>query len=101
MAKKNTTGGLGDSVANEVARQHRELMQRNWPEIQPLLEDDETGNEIKLAFSTTLTNRPATDGNVASKDSRIITTIAFSLGKQTDKIESAFPDPNQLELPTE
>lgn len=98
MAKK-AAAGLGDTVAREISRQHSELMKRNWPEIQPLLEDDDSGNEVKLAFSTTLTNRPAQEGNEASKDSRIITTLAFSLGKKSDKIESAFPDPNQPELP--
>lgn len=97
MAKK--AAGLGDAVARELAKQHRELMNRNWGEIQTLLEDDDSGNEVKLSFSTTLTNRAGEPGNVADKDSRIISTIAFSLGKKTDKIESSFPDPNQPELP--
>lgn len=98
MAKKKNEG-LGDAVAKEMAKQHRELLNRNWPEIQVFLDDDESGNEVKLAFSTTLTNRVGEEGNVAAKDSRIITTLAFSLGKKTDKIESTFPDPNQPDLP--
>ncbi len=86
---------VATAVADEIAKQHRDLTIRNWPEIQKVMDAEQ---EIKLAFSTALTNRPAEEGTVASKDSRIITTISFSLGKQTDKIESAFPDPDQMEL---
>lgn len=97
MAKKPQTqaADLASAVADEIAKQHRDLTIRNWTEIQKVMDAEK---EIKLAFSTALTNRPAEEGTVASKDSRIITTISFSLGKHSDKIESVFPDPDQMEL---
>ena len=60
--------------------------------------DADEGKEIKLSFATTLTHPEAEEGTVASKDSRILTTLSFSLGKQSDKSESPFPDPSQMEL---
>jgi hypothetical protein len=100
MPKKADTAGLGTAVADEISRQHRDLALRNWPDIQRLLEDEENDGEIKLAFATTVTNRAAEEGTQSAKDSRIVTTLSFSLGKKSDKIESAFPDPNQLPLGT-
>lgn len=95
--KTNTKAAdIASAVADEIANQHRALTIRNWPEIQKVM--DAEGGEIKLAFSTTLTNRPAEEGTVAAKDSRVSTVISFSLGKMTDKIESGYPDPAQMEL---
>lgn len=94
------TDELAQQVADEVARQHHELTNRNWAQIQDTMNGDEDG-EVKLTFATTITNRRAEDGNQASKDSRIVTTMSFSLGKKSDKIESAFPDPAQMELPVD
>lgn len=95
---KNPANELGEQVASKIAEQHQELTQRNWPEIQRVMDDDED-SEVKLAFSTVVTNRPAEPGTVASKDSRIVTTLSFSLGKMSDKIDSPFPLANQPDLP--
>lgn len=92
---KSQSAELAEAVADEIAKQHRELVIRTRPDIQRLLDQD---GEIKVTFGTVLTNRPAEEGTVASKDSRILTTVHFSLGKLSEKIESAFPDPEQMEL---
>jgi hypothetical protein len=96
---KNPENEIGEQVAAKIAEQHQELTQRNWPDIQRVMDEDED-NEVKLSFSTVITNRPAEPGTVASKDSRIVTTLSFSLGKQSDKVESPFPLANQPDLPT-
>lgn len=94
--RKNTKAAdIAAAVADEIAKQHRDLTIRNWSEIQKVMDAEQ---EIKLAFSTVLTNRAAEEGTVASKDSRIISTVNYGLGKRSDKIESAFPDPDQMEL---
>jgi hypothetical protein len=96
-AKKTAAAELAEAVADKIAEQTRQLVIKNWPDIDKTMDADE-GKEIKLSFSTTLTHRAAEEGTVASKDSRILTTLAFSLGKQSDKTESPFPDPEQMEL---
>lgn len=102
MNTKHTQTPISDDLAQQVcekiADQHRTLTARNWPEIKSTMEADEDG-EVKLAFSTVITNRPAEPGNNASKDSRIVTTMSFSLGKKSDKIESEFPTAEQPDLP--
>lgn len=95
----NPENEIGEQVAAKIAEQHQELAQRNWLDIQRVMDEDED-SEVKLAFSTVITNRPAEPGTVASKDSRIVTTLAFSLGRQTDKCESPYPLNNQPDLPT-
>lgn len=97
MAKKTNTkaSDIAAAVAAEISKQHRDLTIRTWPDIQRLLDED---GEIKVSFSTTLTNRKAEEGTVAAKDSRIATVVTFSLGKLSEKIESGFPDPDQMEL---
>jgi hypothetical protein len=95
---KNPSNEIGEQVAAKIAEQHHELTTRNWPDILTTMDADED-SEVKLAFSTTITNRPAEPGTVASKDSRIVTTLSFSLGKKSDKIDSPFPDANQPDLP--
>lgn len=98
MAKKTTKSAeLATAVADKIADQIRQLAIDNWPDIEKTMDADE-GKEIKLSFATTLTHRPAEEGNVASKDSRIVSVLNFSLGKQSDKTESPFPDPEQMEL---
>lgn len=92
------TDELAQQVSDKIAEQHSELTNRNWADIKSVMDADES-NEVKLSFSTVVTNRPAEPGTVASKDSRIVTTLSFSLGKQSDKIESPFPEANQLDLP--
>lgn len=94
---QNPDNELGEQVAEKIAQQHRDLTLRNWPAIKNVMDNDE-GGEAKVSFATVLTNRPAEDGAQASKDRRIVTTISFSLGKQTDKIESDFPVADQMEL---
>lgn len=96
--KKSAATEIAQQVADKIAEQHQQLTARNWPEISATMERDENG-EVKLAFATVLTNRPAEPGTVASKDSRIVTTISWSLGRKSDKIESEYPDPSQPELP--
>jgi len=94
------TDDLAQQVSDKIAQQHHELTNRNWAAIKEVMDNDED-HEIKLQFSTVVTNRPAEQGAVASKDSRIETVLAFSLGKQSDKVSSPFPLANQMELPTE
>lgn len=94
------TDDLAQQVSDKIAQQHHELTNRNWAAIQTVMDNDED-HEIKLQFSTVVTNRPAEPGAVASKDSRIETVLAFSLGKQSDKVSSPFPLANQPELPTQ
>lgn len=95
--KRNPQNEIGEQVAAKISEQHLELTQRNWIDIKQVMDADED-NEVKLAFSTVITNRPAEPGTVASKDSRIVTTLSFSLGKQSDKIDSPFPLEDQPEL---
>lgn len=100
MAKPTTktkSAELAQAVADKIADQIRSLVIDNWPDIDRTMTSDE-GKEISLSFSSKLTHRAAEDGTVASKDSRILTTLAFSLGKLSDKTESPFPEPDQLEL---
>lgn len=105
MAKRTTkpstqtpkSDELAQAIAEKIADQHRTLAARNWPEIKSTMDSDETG-EIVIQFKTTITDRPAEPGNVANKDSRIVTTMSFSLGKKSDKIESELPNPEQPEL---
>lgn len=97
-APKNLKNQIAQAVAAKIAEQHEQLTARNWPEIEATMEADDDG-EVKLSFSTTVTNRPAEPGSVASKDSRIKTTLAFSLGKKSDSIDSPFPEADQLDLP--
>lgn len=99
MAKKPKTQAaeLAEAVADKVAEQVRQLTIDNWKDIERTLDGSE-GKEITISFSTKLTHRAAEEGNVASKDSRILTTLAMSLGKLSDKTESPFPDPEQMEL---
>lgn len=92
------TDELAQQVADKIAEQHHELTNRNWSQIKVVMDNDED-HEVKLAFSTVVTNRPAEPGAVASKDSRIETTLAFSLGKASDKVSSPFPLANQPDLP--
>lgn len=92
------TDELAQQVSDKIADQHSELTNRNWAEINSVMEDDED-REIILSFKTTITNRPAEPGNVASRDSRIVTVLAYSKGRNSDKTESPFPDPTQPELP--
>lgn len=92
---KNPDNEIGELVAQKIAEQHQQLTEENWPKISALLKEDE---EVKVSFGTVITNRAAEEGTVANKDSRIITTIAFSLGKFTAKKESPFPTPDQMDL---
>jgi hypothetical protein len=96
-AAKNPSNEIGEQVAQKIAEQHQDLTARNWPDIRATMDADEE-KEVKLAFSTVITNRPAEPGTVASKDSRIVTTLSFSLGKKSDKIDSPFPLANQPDL---
>ncbi len=91
------TDELAQQVSNEVSRLIHELTNENWTEIKRVMDNE--GGEIAVSFGVKLTNRPAVDGNVASKDQRISATISFSLGKRTEKAETAFPDPTQPNLP--
>lgn len=99
MAKKqkSETEDLATQVADKIAEQHRKLTLDNWEKIKEVMDADDD-HEIKVSFATTLTNRPAEPGTVASKDSRIITVASFSLGKHSQKTESPFPDPHQMTL---
>lgn len=94
---KNPLNEIGELVAQKISEQHRDLTARNWPAIQETMDCDDD-KEVKLSFSTVITNRPAEPGTVASKDSRIVTTVQWSLGKRSDKIESPFPLTHQPEL---
>lgn len=95
--QQSASADLAEQVAEKIAEQHRKLTLDEWQTIKDTMDADE-GNEIKLTFTTTLTNRPAEEGTVASKDSRIVSVVAFSLGKHTAKMESPFPDAAQMEL---
>lgn len=88
---------IAQAVSDKIAEQHQLLTSRNWPEIEATMDGSEE-KEVKLSFSTVVTNRPAEPGAVASKDSRIKTTLAFSLGKKSDSIDSPFPEADQMEL---
>lgn len=94
---KSQSAELAEAVADKIAEQARQLTLNNWTDIQRTMDEDDD-KEIKLSFSTVLTHREAEEGTVASKDSRILTTLSFSLGKQSDKAESPYPDPEQMEL---
>lgn len=102
MSKKQKSAfeELASQVADKIAEQHRKLTIDEWDTISQTMDADED-KEIKLTFTTTLTNRPAEPGQVASKDSRIVSVVAFSLGKHTAKTESPFPDPKQMDLPNQ
>lgn len=94
---KSKSAELASAVAEKIADQVKQLVIDNWTDIDRTMNADE-GKEIKISFATTMTHRAAEEGNVASKDSRILTTLAMSLGKLSDKTESPFPDPQQMEL---
>lgn len=94
---KNPENEIGEQVASKIAEQHHDLIARNWPDILQTMNADED-KEVKLSFSTVITNREAEPGTVASKDSRIKTTLSFSLGKQSDSMDSPFPLANQPDL---
>lgn len=95
--KRNPQNEIGEQVAAKISEQHLELTQRNWPEIQRVMDEDED-NEVKITFATIITNRPAEPGTVASKDSRIKTTMSMPLGKLSDAIDSPYPLAHQPEL---
>lgn len=99
MTKKaqNPQNEIGEQVASKIAEQHHDLMARNWPTILETMEGDDD-REVKITFSTVVTNREAEPGTVASKDSRIKTTMSMPLGKLSDAIDSPFPLAHQPEL---
>lgn len=95
----NPENEIGELVAAKIGEQHQALSLEHWSEIKETMDRDDD-HEVKVTFTTTLTNRPAEPGTVASKDSRILTTVAWSLGRKTAKMESPFPLAGQPELPT-
>lgn len=94
---KSKNAELAEAVADKIAEQVKQLVLDNWADIQKTM-DGNDDKEIKLSLATTLTHRPAEEGAVASKDSRIKTVLAFSLGKSSDSVDSPFPDAEQMEL---
>lgn len=94
---KNPDNEIGEQVAAKIAEQHHDLVARNWTTILETMESDDD-REVKISFSTVVTNREAEPGTVASKDSRIKTTMAMPLGKLSDSIDSPFPLANQMDL---
>lgn len=99
MSKKAPTKSaeLAAAVADKIADQTRQLVIDNWTDIDRTMNGSED-KEIKLSFGTVLTHREPEEGTVASKDSRIKTTLAFSLGKASDSVDSPYPEPDQMEL---
>lgn len=94
---ENTTLSRAHVIAQKIGDQVQQLVERNWRDISEIIEGDESGT-IKVGFSTVINDRAPEPGAHADKDSRIATTMSFSV-KTSDKIESDIPDPMQPELP--
>lgn len=93
----NPSNEIGEQVAEKIAEQHHDLVARNWTTIIETMEGDDD-REVKITFSTVVTNREAEPGTVASKDSRIKTVLSMALGKLSDSVDSPYPIANQMDL---
>lgn len=96
-APQNTALDRAHTIAEKAGDQIRTLLGRNWREISEILDDADTGNEIKLACSITITDRVSAPGEHGEKDNRVKSSMSFAV-KTSDSIESEIPDPNQMEL---
>jgi hypothetical protein len=91
---KTAAAELAEAIIEVTAKQLALVLGRNYPEIQRILEKDK---EIKISAGITITDRPATEGNQASKDNRIRVAISFA-EKFSDSTETELPDPSQTEF---
>ena len=94
---EETNASYATLIVQKVGEELALLLGRNWPEIEEMLREEQ---EINIAAKINITDRKAQPGEVASKDSRIKTTISFSK-KFSDSCEVPIPDPSQSELPLE
>ena len=84
-------------IVTKVGEELALLLGRNWSDIEDMIRDKQ---EITINAKIDISDRKAQPGEVASKDSRIKTTISFSK-KFSDSCEVPIPDPNQTEMPLE
>lgn len=87
---------IADEVINKAPAQVCELLEKHWPEIEPLINEE---GEVSVNFQTTITFKTTEPGEHADKSNRIKTTMSFSK-RVTDSREAQLTkDTDQEELP--
>lgn len=84
-----------DTVIEKLQDQVKTLVNRNWPDINQMLDDE---GELKIAFGVTLTNRDTQTGEQADKSDRLKMTLAFAK-RYTDSVECKLTDHPELPFP--